>query len=428
MPDFAAPTFVVLVSLILVYLVTRNKGVFHIILIAFLIRVVFSLVYEQVYPLLTAPRDTVRLERITWEIAEQGIDKWVGNFRRGPYFYCWLNAIIYMVFGRNPLLLRLINALLGSLVAFNVFQIAKLLGLQQRTSRIITWVIAFFPVLIFSSTSMEREAPLTFLFTSGVYQLLKGRRSQNIGNLFLSVFLLGLAAILHGAVLILLIIAITYLTFIEFRNLPKGKMVSLFRPIVTILMVVFCGYLFLTQGLDQFKVTGAVRTIFQQRSIEGVFDIERTEEGRTDYIQEEVHIKSPPALVLHLPLRLVYFLCAPFPWQISAAKDLLGLLDAMFFIVMMVSLFWLKKSAFRHPDLKLILLIIVGYVLIFSLGTSNYGTAIRHRAKVAPLLLCCAVYAYEKRREGKLLFEPQMKKAYNSAQSPVQAINHIRIR
>ena len=45
--------------------------------------------------------------------------------------------------------------------------------------------------------------------------------------------------------------------------------------------------------------------------------------------------------------------------------------------------------------------IFVALLLIFAIATSNYGTAVRHRAKLAPLLigLTAIVYPWEKEPE-----------------------------
>ena len=40
-----------------------------------------------------------------------------------------------------------------------------------------------------------------------------------------------------------------------------------------------------------------------------------------------------------------------------------------------------RKVIWKDPALRIILIILVSYIFIFGLGTSNFGTGLRHRTK-----------------------------------------------
>ena len=46
-----------------------------------------------------------------------------------------------------------------------------------------------------------------------------------------------------------------------------------------------------------------------------------------------------------------------------------------------------RKVIWKDPALKLILIILLSYILIFAVGVGNFGTGIRHRSKFVLMLL-----------------------------------------
>ena len=85
--------------------------------------------------------------------------------------------------------------------------------------------------------------------------------------------------------------------------------------------------------------------------------------------------------LLHLPLALFYYWFYPFPWDIHRVKDLYGcLLGLMRLFFIIYSFYWVLKS----PNAKqrhlggALLMILLMISMIFAIGTSNYGTSMRH--------------------------------------------------
>ena len=99
-------------------------------------------------------------------------------------------------------------------------------------------------------------------------------------------------------------------------------------------------------------------------------------------------------LIWNLPLRVLFFLGTPFIWMVSQFRDLLGLLDALVFLYIALRITLdIKQRRFLTIDAYLSLaLVVAGIVALFALGTSNDGTAFRHRAKVFPWLLLLYLY------------------------------------
>ena len=89
-------------------------------------------------------------------------------------------------------------------------------------------------------------------------------------------------------------------------------------------------------------------------------------------------------MLLQTPVRMIYFFYTPFVWMISTAADIVGLFDALLYIFL--SIYAFKGLAYLWCKDKLLFWAIVSillvFLVVFAWGTSNYGTAIRHRQKI----------------------------------------------
>ena len=135
---------------------------------------------------------------------------------------------------------------------------------------------------------------------------------------------------------------------------------------------------------------------------EGVIEYE----GRAIY-RTEVAINGLGELLLSMPVFLFQYLFEPMPWRMSSLLDLVALTENLLRA-------WLIWNALRYfrvlsnktPNLteynffrngKLIVFIFLSYLImetIWSLGTTNWGTSIRHHLPGLGLLLV-ASFAYQ---------------------------------
>ena len=92
-------------------------------------------------------------------------------------------------------------------------------------------------------------------------------------------------------------------------------------------------------------------------------------------------------LVWQTPIRVVYFLYAPFPWMVRTTEDILGLLIAALNFLATILFLSSLSVIWRNPLSRRLAYIIIGLVIIFALTTSNYGTSVRHTSKIMPLVL-----------------------------------------
>ena len=87
------------------------------------------------------------------------------------------------------------------------------------------------------------------------------------------------------------------------------------------------------------------------------------------------------------PIRIVYFVFSPFPWNIKNFNQLIGLLDSLLYMIIVFLAWRNRKYIWEDHALRAILLILSSYIFVFGLSVGNFGTAIRHRSKFVFLLL-----------------------------------------
>ena len=100
--------------------------------------------------------------------------------------------------------------------------------------------------------------------------------------------------------------------------------------------------------------------------------------------------KTPTELLYKGPIRSIYFLFSPFPWDIKATKHLIGLFDAFLYICLTFLILRNLKVIWRDPVLRIILIILLCYIFVFGIGVGNFGTGIRHRAKFTIMFILLA--------------------------------------
>mgnify|MGYP001455787764 CR=1 FL=1 len=96
-------------------------------------------------------------------------------------------------------------------------------------------------------------------------------------------------------------------------------------------------------------------------------------------------------VVVKGPIRVLYFLFAPFPWMIRDVVDLLGLIDSCLYAYF-IMIMWRMRHTIKQdfPTLSLAIALIA-IVFVFGLAVGNYGTAIRHRAKIVVIPIVLAM-------------------------------------
>ena len=316
--------------------------------------------------------------------------------------YTYILGLFYFITTDSLFLGSALSALGWLASAFILLLIMRILSFDSSNQ----WRVMLIYALIPSSlmyTSVTLREPFQLLFSNlALYAALKIYFHRSIAHwlvLFLAAVGMG---VLHGALLASAIFIIAGTLFLLTTRNRKGlsftKLV-LVSPIL--ILCLFYGFsLFLSisgygDGVeDGFSV--AVQT-YQ----EGTMALEQRASYRTD-----IEINGLGGLILSLPSFLFQYLFEPMPWKISSIVDVVVLLENMLrFWLIWNALKYLVGSYLNKPmfvarnyfgNARFIFFIFLSYLVmetLWSLGTSNWGTASRHHVPSLGLLLV-AGFAY----------------------------------
>jgi len=312
--------------------------------------------------------------------------------------YQYILASFYFITTDSLFLGSALSALGWLASAFIILLIMRILSFDMSNQ----WRVMLIYALIPSSlmyTSVTLREPFQLLFINlALYAALKIYAHRSIAHwlvLFLAVVGMGS---LHGALLafgIFIIAGTLFLLALRNRKGISFTKIILVTPIV--ILSLFYGFeLFITLtsygGWDD-GLSSAVQ-IYQEGTLSSAYD------ARANYRTEVIEANGLGRFFLSLPYFLFQYLFEPMPWKISSIIDVIALLENMLrFWLIWNALKYLVGSYLNKPmfvahnafgNRRFYLFIFLSYLLIeslWSLGTSNWGTASRHHVPSLGLLL-----------------------------------------
>lgn len=371
------------------------------VLAALAMRVFLAIVQVYVTPLPSSGEDDLFMEQRGWEYSQLSLEDRLEVFATGSRLYSWCIGWLYSFTDRSHLMVIAINVVLGTVVVLLAALLAQALW-GPRQARWAAWATALFPMLALMSAVSLREVVVTAPLTGGVLMLVHWQRTQRVGTLVGGLLLLLLASGFHSAVVFTFLGVMLLMVQHALAAAARGRGRALARVSMALVLAGTAAVIIVQSGwgLDKF---GSVEGINEERLAAAQ---EQVVGSRSSYLTS-IPIDSPLEAVVQLPLRLVFFLFAPFPWMIRTPTDLFGLVDGTVYLVLAVLAIRALRAGSPGPGGRAVL-VLGGIVLcVFAIAVSNYGTAIRHRGKVAPLLVALAAggtgAALRERRQRALL-------------------------
>ena len=398
-------TCVALALLILILSVVR-RSYQSVILAAYILRVILSYIHAYVLVLPDSQFDAIRFERVAWMWAEDG--RCFNDFTTGSLLYSWIGSCFYILSGRSPLLLQVLNAFFGTVIVLVGMKIMRLLSPHGKEYRYVGWLLALHPSLVLYSAITMREVAVVLPFVVSLYWLVKWRMTGRYSYGLWSILWMTVSQMFHTGVItatVLIAVIFAYYTVTEhWWGLTRlriavrhARATTLSLVIIAALSIVVPIMLNEGYGLDKFGRLGSQGVVGALSGWQ-----EQVARGRASYLTG-LHPGDWVGLLLQLPIRLAYFMGAPFAWTIANARDLWGFIDAGFLTLLSLQVVrHIKNGAWRRRAYCSIAVVTFAVIIGFAAVTSNYGTAFRHRAKFVPALII--VYAYgssERKRKQK---------------------------
>lgn len=354
----------------------------NILIIAFTLRTGLALFNAFISKLPDSGADAVSFERVGWEYTQAWNMGLEVSSRSAAYIYSKIIGVIYFISGRVPLLAQFVNVLLGVLIVYYVYKIIIELGATKRSAQIGSVITALFPTLCLYSAITMRENLISFFTIVSVFYFFKWLNSGTVNKSVLAVAFLLLSSALHGA---MILIGIVYAIFFIFykAKIKKWRLVS--KQTFFGIFIVILGIILFSSFLMN-KIPGDLSLVFSPDYMGG--GVDRAARGGAAYLVGFTP-NSILDIILQSPIRMVYFLLAPFPWMISSSGQILSLIDALLYLVLVFysirGFKYLKK--YNNPAFWAVTLTLLIIIVTFAWGTSNFGTAIRHRQKIVWLII-----------------------------------------
>jgi len=289
------------------------------------------------------------------------------------YGFVYYVAAFYYVFGRNQLLLQLLNATIGSVTVLVVYAIGhRLFG--QAVARWAALFMAFFPQMLFWSAGMYKDPSVLLCIAVAMYAVLRLRESFSPGMaVLLGVAALGLLTLRFYIFYFVALAALAAFVF-GMRGRLGPRLLS--YGLVTVALV---GAFSVAVKKETLDVQSAYMTLEQMQ----VTRVDQAMWGKSAY-GAGYDVSTPAGALQALPVGLVYLLFAPFPWAISGVRQLLTLPETLVWYALMPAfargLVYSVRRRLR--DVLPILVFAVTLTIAYALMQGNVGTAYRQRTQV----------------------------------------------
>ena len=381
-----------IVSGLFIFIAICKPKIGLILIVALIARLITIFISENVFALPDSWGDAGAFEKTAIEWSKDGFLNVFGHYPIGngfdSFLISWVIAFPYSIFGPSKLMGQSISLLFGMWSVFLGWKTANKLW-NQKVAIKAGWFFALFPTLVLYSCFILREAYIVFLLLLAINGIIDYFRERSLKSFIL--ILIGFigATLFHEAMIVGLIIFLVIIGFQKIQNIliKLTKFKINLSSIVFVLLICFASNQLIfskESGVRNAKI-GSFGNINEKLDL--IIDRARGyHEGSARYPDWLVP-NNRAEVIYKSPIRILYFLFAPFPWDIKKPIHYLGFLDSIIYafvvylIVRNINVIWTDQV------LKIIFLISLTYIVVFGIGIGNFGTGIRHRSKFIMMLV-----------------------------------------
>tara|TARA_X000000950_G_scaffold102342_1_gene129284 strand:+ start:31382 stop:32620 length:1239 start_codon:yes stop_codon:yes gene_type:complete len=372
------------------------KNVSIVLVYALISKLFLVIINNYFFYIIDGNMDALSFERKAWEYGgyldtHQLINKLISEGFHTTYFYSYFCALFYSFFGRNIFILQSLSIFVSLMSIYLVYLISlKIFDENKKISLFNSFLSAsILSIFNYSVLSMREPYVLMFLLLSLYFFL------NYIQNLKLRYFILAIIFslphyFLHAPMLITLVIYIIYFIYLNIRFLSsKFKLKYLFLSLIIIFptLLLFTDFLYYllikvpyinefalkSQNLDQFAYNYKNNIILKHKGLAS-FPLFLIPYNFIEFIYLT-------------PIRAIYFIGSPFIWELKKFDHIIPFIDSSFVLICFTLLvFEINKFKHYNKMQTLILILLISLLLVYSLGTGNFGTAFRHKSKFIILL------------------------------------------
>ena len=400
---------ILLAGLLLIRLFTSDDRALGKVLIwAFIARAGVMIFDTYIYsglPYLTAG-DASRFHSIGLEFAALGFAELVyPPYPSGSVLYSYWIGMVYSLFGTtDQAVVKSFNVVAGIFTVYNGYHISRMLWTRNIAIQN-AWILALFPLLVVYSQNFLREAFVAYFLTLGIMYFISWYKMGRTYHIFIAFISISLSSAFHVGALMTLLGLAFYNVWMFFYSLFTGQASNTGRALFsTVVLVAGLAYMNATGwGLPSIGGEGALQEFGVEELIEERGGDRRT--GRAAYLVG-MTASNPIDVAWQTPIRAAYFLFAPFPWMLGSIWDIVGVFDALLYMLIFYGIYKSFPLIRKDPARVIMFIMLLGMIATFAWGVTNFGTGMRHRAKIVTVAVCLAPHFYPLR---KVFFEKAKK-------------------
>ena len=372
--EFASLVIVSLNSILLSCYIVLSKSIKfkNIITVSLILKLFILFVsYYSIFPVMFTGADSVRFDT-------QAFQMWQNpnllSHKYGTLYQPFLGYMYYII-GPQKMIAQYFNLVLSTFGLIFIDRLLCRFGIGNKSAMICMVILSLSPVAIILSSVLMIDALVTNFFIFSVCFFLFYIQEKRIIHVILSLLFLLLASAFHSGVFVFIIGIIGYI-FIE-----KDKN-SVWVKILCILIITIGIYSFSDALFSKFS--GLEKS--ESEIMEQLADARGGSAYLTGLKSDSIGMN-----LLFFPIKAIYFLFSPIPWDIRHLGDVIMLLlDSVLYYYVITQIIRARHELMNCDIRKYMIIGIVFVLFAFANGTHNTGTAARHRYKILPVL--CMVY------------------------------------
>jgi hypothetical protein len=331
-----------------------------------------------------ADADALRFHRLGVEWAASGKLLITG----GAEFYQQLLGIFYRIFSPSHLFgeeLSIIAFLFSCLV---LIKLVHLINLKKYQVGLLL-MFGLLPTNLVLCSVTLRESYQILFFILAVYWGLRFHLEPTKGAMIFCVFSALIMGLFHKALILYMLFLLPVLflwfpkkisRFPESRWIfPRKRFIIIGAILILIIGILIMGVPSEIQGLE------ALSSVFSGKGLKYAVDYRtklmtvQAPDARANY-GIMLDTSSVGSLIKTTSLAYIYYLFAPFPWQVTNCLDIYALTESLlrFILIIFSLIYWYKAEGVKRRIWGLLLIIYFSMTFLWAMGTVNYGTSIRH--------------------------------------------------
>jgi hypothetical protein len=378
--DYSATLCIFVTSLAFIFDVSKSKILKDVqlsFIIAYVLRIIILyLDIYNVFPVFGSGGDTEAFYKEIIRIAS-------GDTYTGKQYFSLIFGLLSRYIGVSRMYIQYINVLFSMCSIYFVMKSLYILNINTKVKNKATKIIGILPIYMCLSCILLREAIIYMLVSISLYCFISWYERCIEYYFILSLFWTFLAMLFHSGIIG---IGIGY---IFVRLLYNRKQNKLIITIKTLLMGLFCLLIIV------FIYNKLLDTVFYKfASIDSLSDVGSYVDNKSgsSYSAFVGNSNSIFNFIIYTIPRIFFYIFSPIPFMWRNFSDVISfMLDSVFYIVVLINsikLCSLKNEEWNNKVLLTMLLIIsLTTCFVFAWGTTNAGTALRHRNKLLSLYI-----------------------------------------